>query len=45
MPNLYLHSGIVTRRIDTESRRTALTFATTEDSTLALFFAFLVNTS
>ncbi|PZU87366.1 MAG: divalent metal cation transporter [Shinella sp.] len=45
--NLYLHSGIVqTRSIEDndKSRRMALTFATL-DSTLALFFAFLVNAS
>ncbi|MCM2394916.1 Nramp family divalent metal transporter [Rhizobium sp. S95] len=45
--NLYLHSGIVqTRSIEDSdrSRKMALTFATI-DSTLALFFAFLVNAS
>lgn len=45
--NLYLHSGIVqTRSIEDsdKSRKMALTFATI-DSTLALFFAFLVNAS
>ncbi len=43
--NLYLHSGIVqTRRYDSspKGRREALSFATI-DSTLALFFALLVN--
>ncbi|RYB97071.1 Nramp family divalent metal transporter [Ciceribacter ferrooxidans] len=43
--NLYLHSGIVqTRRYDTspKGRSEALSFATI-DSTLALFFALLVN--
>jgi manganese transport protein len=45
--NLYLHSGIIqTRKIHTsvKAKREALTFATF-DSTLALFFAFLVNAS
>ncbi|GEO85067.1 MULTISPECIES: Nramp family divalent metal transporter [Alphaproteobacteria] len=45
--NLYLHSGIIqTRQVHTgiKAKREALTFATF-DSTLALFFAFLVNAS